>query len=368
MNPVSSVVTETHTVLEDVWFILPNWKWLGILALIIFGFFLLIGSRTVFLKARKKLQSRFSSDSFIFFFLKQNLQRPLSGITMTGFWLFGWQTLDLPAKFEKSLSVLSEGLLSLFLISLIYMAAEALGRKMDALVRKSQNGLNDQLAPFATKTLKVVVIILGVLVVLQNFGVNVVSLLAGLGLGGLALALAAQDTVANVFGSITIILDKPFKVGDNIKVGETEGLVEELGFRSTRIRTGYKSLISIPNSIMAKEKIDNLSARPNRRFRQVIAVSFATPPAQVQILINQIRSSLEQKREVEKGSVLVALQAFGESSLNILVTCFLNVSVDEEPLVQQQILFDILTMTAQLKIDFGFPVQTVHHVLPQNQS
>ena len=352
-------------VLEEVWFILPNWKWLGIFAAFILGFFLLLGSRAVFLKLKKKMQGRVSQESFFFFFLKQNLHRPLSWIVMTGFWLAAWQSLDLPPKFEKTLSVFSDAFLSFFLIVLTYMAAEAIGRKMDVVVRKTQNGMNDQLAPFATKTLKIVVIILGSLLTLQNFGVNVVSLLAGLGLGGLALALAAQDTVANVFGSITIIMDRPFQVGDSVKVGDTEGVIEELGFRSTRIRTGYKSLISIPNSIMAKEKIDNLSARPNRRFRHVITLSYDTPTAKIQNFIGQIKTHIEQKHEVEPGSVTVNLQSFAESSLNVLMVCFLNVTVDEEPKVQEQILFEILKVAENLKIEFAFPTRTVHHVLPQ---
>ena len=116
---------------------------------------------------------------------------------------------------------------------------------------------------------------------IQNLGYSVSGLLASLGIGGLAVALAAKDTLSNVFGSLMLILDRPFKLGDWIKAGDMEGTVEEIGFRSTRIRTFAKTLITVPNSIIANLPLDNFSRMPKRRIKLTVGVTYATTPAQM---------------------------------------------------------------------------------------
>ena len=134
---------------------------------------------------------------------------------------------------------------------------------------------------------------LGILIVLQNMGVNVFSLLAGLGLGGLAFALAAKDTAANLFGSIMILTDRPFKIGDWVKMDGVEGTVEEIGFRSTRVRTFYNSLITIPNATIANVQIDNLGVRQYRRTTATLGVTYDTSMEKMNQFVEGIRKIIE---------------------------------------------------------------------------
>src|SRR5690606_24921192 len=130
--------------------------------------------------------------------------------------------------------------------------------------------LDDQLVPLLRKAMKIFVVLVGALFLLQNLDVNVASLVAGLGIGGVAVALAAKDTIANFFGSLMIFIDRPFQIGDWVKIGETEGIVEVVGFRSTRVRTFYNSLVTVPNAHFTEAAIDNLGMREYRRTSTVL--------------------------------------------------------------------------------------------------
>src|SRR5690606_42111412 len=128
--------------------------------------------------------------------------------------------------------------------------------------------------PLLRKSLKIFIGVVGGLLLVQHVGYPITSLLGGLGIGGLAVALAAQDTLANVFGSVIIFTDKPFKVGDWVKIGDVIGDVESIGFRSTRIRTWPKTLVTIPNKIIANTQVENWSAMPKRRIRFTLPVTY----------------------------------------------------------------------------------------------
>ncbi len=252
--------------------------------------------------------------------------------------------------------------MAIWVIRLLYYAVDGLTAVFAQLALKTESTYDDQLVPFASKTLKVLVVVLGFLIVVQSFGLNVMSLLAGLGLGGLALALAAPDTAANLFGSITILFDNPFKIGDWVKVKDMEGTVEEIGFRSTRIRTFYNSLITIPNAMMAKETIDNMGVRPFRRIRQVLGVTYETESEKIEQFCEQIRYLLKQHSKVNPETVIVYFNNCNASSLDILVNFHLQVFTGPEELeTQQQIFLEILKLAAKMKVDFAYPTQTVYH-------
>ncbi|MDD4457566.1 MAG: mechanosensitive ion channel family protein, partial [Syntrophotalea acetylenica] len=134
-------------------------------------------------------------------------------------------------------------------------------------VSKTESPLDDHLLPFIRKSLRAFIIFLAVIMTIQNLGYSISGLLASLGIGGLAVALAAKDTLSNVFGSFMIILDRPFHIGDWVKAGDMEGVVEEVGFRSTKIRTFAKTLITVPNNIIANLAVDNFSRMPKRRIK-----------------------------------------------------------------------------------------------------
>ncbi len=345
---------------------MPNWKWLTLAIVIAGGWLLKSLLNNLVLSVQKSPKIRSKAHGFVLHFLETKISIPIAWILTSVFWRESLENLSLPSAMDKYLHFLVQMNLSIFVIMLAYRTVDAFGKVLEDITAKTENTLDDQLAPLATKSLKVFVVVFGGLIILQNFGVNVMSLLAGLGLGGLALALAAQDTAANLFGSITIILDRPFQVGDWVKIGDTEGFIEEIGFRSTRIRTMYKSLVSIPNSIMAKEKIDNMGLRPMHRIRHNLGFTYDATEDQLKAFMDRTRYLLTQHPDIAADTVVVRFNALAESSLNILVNFFVKVTdVGRELEIQQEVLFEMMSIAQELKIEFAFPTQT-HHIKTKN--
>jgi MscS family membrane protein len=269
---------EIIEILKSTVFLMPNWKWIALALGFLMGLTLRHLLEQGIRRLRSALQRDISSKSFTAYLLRLPSDSILAWIALILAWLFLVDSLKIHEGWDKYLSGLLRILLSFHIIRLSYMAVDAVGSVLVDFAATTDSTLDDRLAPFATKTLKVLVVVMGGLITLQNFDVKVMSLLAGLGLGGLALALAAQDTAANLFGSIMILLDNPFNLGDHVKISDTEGIVEEVGFRSTRIRTFTNTLVTLPNSVVAKEKIENLGIRKARRIRQILELHYETTP------------------------------------------------------------------------------------------
>lgn len=347
--------------LQSELFLMPNWKWIGLAVAISAGLLIQSLLFRFILNFKNSEKVRAKAHDFFLYFIEQDIHRPLSWIVSSMFWIESLEGLQLHLGFTKYILIFLKIFAAYFVIRLAYMAVDAVGSLLEALAKKTENTLDDQLAPFFTKTLRVVVIVLGILILLQNLGVNVMSLLAGLGLGGLALALAAQDTAANVFGSIMIILDRPFQVGDWIKVADTEGCVEEIGFRSTRVRTFYNSLITIPNSVMAKEKIDNMGARPTRRIRHTIGIAYETSTENMKQFEMSVLNYLEQNPLVDKANITVRFNLMGDFNLQILVNCFIYAATGPIELqFQEDLLFFIKDVAAKINVEFAYPTQTIY--------
>ena len=171
---------------------------------------------------------------------------------------------------------------------------------------------------FIRRVSKAVIYTIAILSILTNCGVNVNTIIASLGIGGMALAFASQDTIANFFGSVSIIVDRPFIVGDYVKTSACEGTVETIGFRSTRIRTPAKTLVTIPNSGLAKEPVENLSKMEERRVVQIIGLTYDSKPDQIRDILGDLRSKIQKVEGVSKDmGVLAEFCEFADSSLNI---------------------------------------------------
>ena len=227
--------------------------------------------------------------------------------------------------------------------------------------KRTETKLDDQIIPLVRKVLKVFVLALGTIFVLQNLNVDVGSLIAGASLGGLAFSLAAKDTVANFFGSISILADHPFQVDDWVIIGEHQGKVVEVGMRSTRLRTVHDSLVTIPNSIVANAALDNRGARRFRRCEVVLGVSYDTTTEVLKSFISGIEEILENRTLVRNRDCLVKLNGLGDSTLDILLLCFFEVdSWNAELNERQELFFDILRLGESLNVDFAFPTQTIH--------
>lgn len=360
------ISSEMQDLLDRTLVYMPNWKWLGLISGIIAVYFLRILVLNFFRKV-KTTQSFLTEKSFMQFFLKLDIERGLSWafVALVAINLVG--TLELPDSLERNIDILLKVIFAGNIIRVCYLAVEAFGSKIHEWAKTTESQIDDQLAPLATKTLKVLVVITGVLVVLQNLGVNVTALLAGLGIGGVALAFAAQDTVANVFGTITILLDAPFKLGDRVKIGDTDGTIEEVGFRSTRIRTLYNSVVSIPNSVVAKEKIDNMTDRNNWiRFRQIVGVTYEANPIQISKFCSELTSHLHKDTTVDPTRIVVNLHEYGESSINILVNFHYKIDLGQvESVCNQHYLETIRMCLLNEGMDFAFPTRTL---ILQNQN
>ncbi|MSU72954.1 MAG: mechanosensitive ion channel family protein [Opitutus sp.] len=214
--------------------------------------------------------------------------------------------------------------------------------------------------PWIKKTLVTVFVVLGVLITAQSLGFEVRAFLAGLGIGGLAFALAAQDTIANLFGSIVVAIDQPFKIGETVKIGVNTGTVEDIGLRSTKIRLVDRSLVIIPNKTVSSEAIVNLSRFTQRRTEQVIALTYDTKPDQLEALVEEFRQIILCEEAVEPTSVLVFFRDLNPSSLDIWLV-YLCKSPDFQGYmkVRQRINLALMRAVTSRGLAFAFPTQTV---------
>lgn len=232
---------------------------------------------------------------------------------------------------------------------------------------KTESTLDDQLIPFIRKSLRVFIVIMALLMLVQNLGYSISALLASLGIGGLAVALAAKDSLSNIFGSLMILLDRPFMLGDWVKVGDLEGTIEEVGFRSTRIRTFAKTQITIPNSVLMNMSIDNYSRMPKRRIKMTVGVTYATTPAQMRQAIADIKQMLRDHPAIDQDFLLVNFTDFGASSLDIMVYCFSSSTVWVEYLeAREDVCLKIMEILEKLGLEIAFPSRTLY--LHESQS
>lgn len=214
--------------------------------------------------------------------------------------------------------------------------------------------------PLIKKTLLVFAVVFGVLVIAQNQGLPVQSFLAGLGIGGLAFALAAQDTIANLFGSFVVVVDQPFKVGDVVRIGSNEGTVEDIGLRSTKIRTAARTLIVIPNKSVAGEAITNFTRMPQRRVDQTLGLTYDTTPEQMQAVLEDIRRLLREDTGVHQETIIVHFANYGASSLDIQLVWFAaDPNWAAHMAVRERINLKIMRAVAARGLAFAFPTQTV---------
>ena len=251
----------------------------------------------------------------------------------------------------------SVGLVIWFAVRLVDGLADIWTEKAAA----TDTRLDDQLVPIVRRSTKVFLILIGVVLVLQNMGYSVGSLLAGLGIGGVAVAMASKDTVANLFGSLVIFLDKPFQIGDWIEMGDVEGTVEEVGLRTTRVRTFANSLITVPNLLFTTKTINNWSRMKKRRIKMSIGVTYSSTPDQVEKLVERIREIIHDDEKIRNDFYLVNFDAFGPSSLDIFIYCFtVTTNWGEFLQVKQEFMIELMRAVQALGLSFAFPTQSVH--------
>jgi len=253
--------------------------------------------------------------------------------------------------------------LAIIIVWSLFKIIDVMTAYLKEYVKTTKTTLDDQLLPLISKTAKTLAFIIVFIWVAQSLNYKVSALIAGLGIGGLAIALGLQDTLANFFGSIFILFDRPFKIGDRIQVEGVDGIVEEIGLRSTRIRTLSKTLAAIPNKTVANTKIDNFAEMTKRKVTQTIGVTYDTTADQMVQVVKEIKQLILDNEGVDKEFILVRFNDFGDSSLNISVIYFTNsIGYDEYLAVKEEINLGIMRKIDELGLSIAFPSRTVYLV------
>ena len=337
------------------------WKWLGIFLIGILSWMFariisMITKGTIRTFIRRRIELNAIVEKSI-----MRLSRVFSILLGIRLFLFLVPMLQLPplknAYVIKGLNILSLFLIIFMLRSIATIVFQFLSKA----AQKTENTMDDQLLPVVEKLVAIFIWSFGLIYILDYLDVNVTALLAGLSIGGLALALAAQDTVKNFFGSIMIFIDKPFQIGDWIHFKDVDGTVEEVGIRSTRIRTFANSLTYVPNALLADSIVDNMGLRVYRRFKTDVAITYDTPPEIIEKFVQGIREIIKMHPTTRKDYFEVHLNSFGTSSINILIYMFFEApSWTDELRGKHEILYAIIKLADRLGVRFAFPTQTLH--------
>ena len=299
------------------------------------------------------------------------------GIVLWGAWyalgLLNYPVSELSAEdIEKGIKIpyshTRQFVNHLFNFLLVINITWLIARVVDALIEeyivplteKTESDLDDQLLPLFRKGLKIIVWTMGIVVGLNNAGYNVGAIIAGLGIGGLAFALAAQDTVKNFFGGIMIFADKPFKIGERIQIGDIDGFVEEIGIRSTRIKTLAGRLVTIPNSMFSEDAIENIDKEPTRKVVLNLGLTYDTTSEQMEQAMQLLKDISASHTDKIDENVLVSFNAFGDFSLGILFIYYIKKEADILN-TQTAINLDILKKFNAAGLEMAFPTQTVYH-------
>lgn len=287
--------------------------------------------------------------------LLETLRQPLILLfTLVGF-LAAYHQLEIPEHIDRWMERAYHAAVALSLTWLAVRVVDAMIREyLLPYAKRSDTSLDDHLIPMLRRGVRAGLWILGFIVALNNAGYNVGALLAGLGIGGLALAMAAKDTVANIFGGITVLTDKPFQVGDRIRIGGYDGTVLEVGIRSTRIRTLEGPVLVVPNFKFTDSMVENVSAEPARRILHQIGLIYETSPQQMQQAVDLLNRIVEDHQHVLEQDRIVSFNAFKEYSLNILFVCFIRKGADIF-VTQSQISLAILERFNAAGLSFAYP-------------
>jgi len=345
--------------LKQTGFLLPHYQWISLLVVIFLGMLIdrLLRFGLCRLTAGWLKLSRVEVDSRI----ERGLWKPVGLLAMALTWYGGMKLIGLP---PKVLDVLLLGVHFFAVVAAVWTAFRLIDFLANYLLRKARRTttrFDDLLIPLVSRSLKVFAVAIGLLVFAETFDLPLAGLLSGLGIGGLALALAAKETLGNLFGSLTVLVDRPFEIGDWIKTDDVEGTVEMVGMRSTRVRTFYNSLITVPNSHLTTATVDNMGRRRYRRIKTMLSLQYDTPPERIDAFCEGIRELIRRHPYTRKDYYHVYFNQFSGSSLDVLLYCFVECADWAVELRERHRLFgDILRLAAALGVEFAFPTRTVH--------
>ncbi len=338
------------------------WKWVGILLILGLSYLIYRGFNWVLGIIFKKVLPRITPKSYLDPELIPPVARPLSVVlVLMLFRSYFMPMLLLPIGVTDPLRRILAILMSVFGVLVFYRLVDVFASIFRNLASKTETTMDDQLIPLLARAVKLVVVVFGLLFILDNLDVDVTALLAGVSIGGLAIALAAQDTVKNFIGSISIFVDRPFMVGNFINAGDITGTVVEVGVRTTKIRALDGATVTVPNGDLASRVITNHSVRDYRRYSTSITVTYSTLPDQMEEFVEGIRKIVNDYPKVREGSVTIQFHEMNSSSLDIFYAAIFNVTDHGEWLAcRQDIFIQVMRLAAEMSIDFAFPSTSVY--------
>ncbi len=343
------------------------WRILTLFGLIIIAFIVGRIAKYVFDKSAQKaknIQKDIISEMFIAF------SKSITFLLVSMALKAGLAILVISSELNSVIQVCTTMLIIVSIGYSVFCLTQVVDVWLRRFASKTESKLDDMLAPLVGKSLRVTVVILVLLQVAQTLSDKpITSILAGLGVGGLAVALAAQDTIKNFFGSIVLFSDKPFEVGDRINVEGYDGPVEEVGFRSTRIRTLDGHLVSIPNGQLANMMIHNIGKRPYIRRVMTVTVTYDTSPEKMQEAVDILKELLDNHEGLNPDfPPRVYFSDFASTSLDILVIYWYH-PPDYWKYMEfsERLNMDILKRFNEAGIDFAFPTQTVYLAGDENR-
>ncbi|MFA6262298.1 MAG: mechanosensitive ion channel family protein [Bacteroidia bacterium] len=341
-----------------------NWLWfVGILltGFVLKRFAAKLVSKTTYVFF-KKVSQNLLSDEFV-----QLLRKPIEQLFTLIILYLAFNRLHFPESWDlvpASQYGMRWFILVVFKIAVLVVVVKIMLKGIDfaaLVVKNRQEETSPGLIVFVRELIKIVLMTLALFAGLRFiFNVNITALVASLGIGGLAVALAAQDTLANLLGSFIIYLDSPFKPGDTIEFGDTSGTVEHVGFRSTRIRTFHKSLQIVPNKKIADSILNNITSTEMRRVKFMLNLTYQTTAEQMREMTEELKRIISEHPDTLPNCT-VHFFGFGSSSLDILVLYFVNSNEYEYMLrVKEEINLQIMLAVKEKGLEFAFPSQTLY--------
>lgn len=337
------------------------WQWIALGTFVLIGELLRRGlARFLAMIVRPLLQTKQSS--VVPAVLVRRMRSAAWVLTLL-LWWGGIQTIDLQLAVAPYFVVPLKTAIIVFIIWSAYNLLDLVIDNIMVRMQERTRRIDNVIASLAQKTLKVVVVLVGGIWLMNALGFQVEPLLAGLGLGGLAFGLAAQDTLKSFFGSVNVALDRPFHVGDWVRIGDVEGKVESVGLRSSRLRTVDNSELTIPNANIVNAVINNFGRRRYRRIFAVVGVEYSTTPEQLDALCEGLRELIRQNPYANKEEFQVYVDALSASSIDIRLNCYIDVA--DYPIeleTKHRLILDVLRLTQSLGVRIAYPTQTVHFV------
>ena len=346
-------------------FLLENWQWCGLVLLIFLG---VVADRIVrFLFARLAARIANSKRLQLDKGVLTNFERPFGIFVTAGLFVWFLPILGIDRQIVRILDLAGSFILTIAGIWAAYRLVDVFCGYLAARAANTSNKFDDMLVPLMRRTLKIVVSVVGLVFIASRLSEDLWHILAGLSIGSLAVGFAAKDSIENLFGTFTVLMDKPFQLGDWITVGDIDGSVEEVGFRSTRVRTFYNSVITVPNSRFISAHVDNMGERRYRRVKTMLSLTYDTPPEKLEAFCEAVRELLRQHPYTRKDTFYVYFNAWSASSIDVLLYCFLRCPDWGTELREKHRLYvDILKIAERLGVGFAFPTQTLHIAKPED--